>query len=79
MLLQWRAGTFDLGRIIGYYKQMDVEQAISEIERLERWYALRDTRPLRASDVEAANRQHDAVNAHSPWFKLWQDFGVCCR
>ena len=68
-----------MGADIGYYKRMDVEQAISEIERLERMYALRDKRPLGPRDLEAANRAHDGMNAHSPWFKLWQDFGICCR
>jgi len=42
---------------------MDVEQVIAEIERLERIFAVPDTRPL----------------ARSPWFRLWQRYGVCCR
>jgi hypothetical protein len=58
---------------------MDTEQTIAEIERLERIFADQDTRPLRPSDLAAANRRHDEKLAHSPWFRLWQHFGVCCR
>jgi hypothetical protein len=38
---------------------MDAEQSIAEIERLERIFAVPDTRPLSASDLAAANRGHD--------------------
>jgi hypothetical protein len=38
-----------------------------------------DIRPLSASDICAANRRHDETLAQSPWFRLWQHFGVCCR
>jgi hypothetical protein len=41
--------------------------------------AVPDIRPLTQSDLSAANRQHDEMLAHSPWFRLWQHFGVCCR
>ena len=58
---------------------MDAEQGISEIESLERIFALPDTRPLSASDLAATNRRHDEMLAHSPWFQLWQRYGVCCR
>jgi len=58
---------------------MDAEQTIAEIERLERIFAVPDTRPLSASDISAANRRHDEMLAHSPWFRLWQHYGVCCR
>jgi hypothetical protein len=58
---------------------MDAEQTIAEIERLERIFAVPDTRPLSATDIAAANRRHDELLARSPWFRLWQDFGVCCR
>jgi hypothetical protein len=58
---------------------MNAEQTIAEIERLERIFAVPDTRPLSASDVSAANRRHDDKLAHSPWFRLWQRYGVCCR
>jgi len=58
---------------------MDVEQAIAEIERLERIFAVPDTRPLTPSDISAANRRHDEMHARSPWFRLWQRYGVCCR
>ncbi len=58
---------------------MDAEQTIAEIERLERTFAVPDTRPLSASDLAAANRKHDDALAQSPWFRLWQRYGVCCR
>ena len=58
---------------------MDTEQTIAEIERLERIFAVPDTRPLTPTDLTAANRRHDEKLAHSPWFRLWQHFGVCCR
>ncbi len=55
---------------------MDVEQTITEIEWLERIFALPDTRPLQSADREAANRRHDALLAENPWFWLWQRYGV---
>jgi len=58
---------------------MDVEQTIAEIEWLERSFAAPDNRPLTPSDLSAANRRHDQAHAHSPWFRLWQSYGVCCR
>ena len=58
---------------------MDAEQTIAEIEWLERISAEPDTRPLSLSDLAAANRRHDEMLAHSPWFRLWQRYGVCCR
>ena len=58
---------------------MDAERTIEQIELLERMYALPDTRALRPSDVSAANRRHDEMLAKSSWFRLWQDFGICCR
>jgi len=58
---------------------MDAEQSIAEIERLERIFAVPDTRPLSASDLAAANQRHDEMLANSPWFRLWQRYGVCCR
>jgi hypothetical protein len=58
---------------------MDAEQTIAEIEWLERIMAVPDTRPLNASDLSAANRRHDELLAHSPWFRLWQRYGICCR
>jgi len=58
---------------------MDAEQTIAEIEWLERIFAVPDIRPLSPSDLSAANRRHDAMLVHSPWFKLWQRYGVCCR
>jgi hypothetical protein len=58
---------------------MDTEQIIAEIELLERIFAVPDTRPLSSSDLSAANRKHDEMLAHSPWFRLWKSYGVCCR
>ena len=58
---------------------MDVERKIADIEILERTFALPDRRPLPDSDLEAANRKHDQALASSPWFRLWQSYGVCCR
>jgi hypothetical protein len=58
---------------------MDAEQTIAEIERLESIFAAKDTRPLGPSDLAAANRRHDEMLAHSPWFRLWQRYGICCR
>ena len=58
---------------------MDVDAIIGEIERLEQLFSAPDTRPLTASDISAANRTHDEKHAHSPWFRLWQTYGVCCR
>jgi len=58
---------------------MDIEQTIAGIEWLERIFLLPDTRPLSASDLAAANRRHDEAQISSPWFRLWQRYGVCCR
>jgi hypothetical protein len=58
---------------------MDAKQTIAEIEWLERIFAVPDTRPLGPSDLAAANRRHDDMLAHSPWFRLWQRYGGCCR
>jgi hypothetical protein len=58
---------------------MDVERTIDDIEQLQEMFEAPDIRPLSASDISAANRRHDEMLAHSPWFRLWQHFGVCCR
>jgi hypothetical protein len=58
---------------------LDLERTINEIEWLERIFAEPDNRPLGSSDLSAANRRHDEKLAHSPWFRLWQSYGVCCR
>ena len=58
---------------------MDVDRIITEIEWLERTFAVPDTRPLSPSDLSAVNRRHDEMLAHSPWFRLWQRYGVCYR
>lgn len=62
-----------------YCWRMDVERIIEDVRQLEEMFEAPDIRPLTASDVSAANRKHDEVHANSPWFKLWQDFGICCR
>jgi hypothetical protein len=54
---------------------MDAEQTIAEIERLERIFAMPDTRPLSARDLSAVNRRHDDMHAHSPWFRLGSGMG----
>lgn len=58
---------------------MDAERTISEIEWLERVFAVPDTRPMSPGDISAANRRHDEKLANSPWFQIWQRYGVCCR
>jgi hypothetical protein len=58
---------------------MDVERIIDEIQQIEEMFETPDVRPFTESDISAANRRHDEKLAHSPWFRLWQHFGVCCR
>jgi hypothetical protein len=58
---------------------MDVERIIGDIEQLQEMYEAPDIRPLSPSDISAANRRHDKMLAHSPWFRLWHRYGVCCR
>jgi hypothetical protein len=58
---------------------MDVERIIDDIEQLQEMFEAPDIRPLSASDISAANRRHDEALARSPWFRLWQRCGVCCR
>jgi hypothetical protein len=58
---------------------MDVERTIDDILQLEEMFEAPDIRPLGASDISALNRKHDDMLAHSPWFRLWQRYGVCCR
>src|ERR1700722_14146676 len=64
---------------VGYYDGMDVERTIDDIEQLEEMFKAPDIRPLNATDLAALNRRHDEMLAHSPWFRLWQRYGVCCR
>ena len=52
---------------------MDVERIIDEIQQLQEMFEATDIRPLSASDLAAANRRHDELFAHSPWFRLWQE------
>jgi hypothetical protein len=58
---------------------MDAERIIDDIEQLQEMFEAPDIRPLSASDISAANRRHDEMLAHSPWFQLWRRYGVCCR
>lgn len=58
---------------------MDVERIIDKIQQLEEMFEAADSRPFSATDISAANRRRDEMNAHSPWFKLRQHYGVCCR
>jgi hypothetical protein len=45
---------------------MDVERIIHEIEQIQEMFEAPDIRPLRASDISAANRRHDEKLAQSP-------------
>jgi hypothetical protein len=58
---------------------MDVERIIDEIQQLEEMFEAADIRPLKETDIAAANRRHDEMLANSPWFKLWRQYGLCCR
>lgn len=58
---------------------MDIERIINEIEQIEEMFESPDIRPFRESDILAANRRHDEALASSPWFRLWQRYGICCR
>ena len=58
---------------------MDIERIIEDIQQLEEMFEAPDIRPFSASDISAANRRHDEMLANSPWFKLWQHYGLCCR
>jgi hypothetical protein len=58
---------------------MDIERIIHDIEQLEEMFESPDIRPFRKADIAAANRRHDRALASSPWFRLWQSYGVCCR
>ena len=55
---------------------MDVEKTITEIELLERLFAMKDSRAMSANDLDAANRRHDEECARNPWFRVWQQFGL---
>lgn len=58
---------------------MDIERIIDDIQQLEEMWEAADIRPLTAKDISAANQRHDEELAHSPWFRLWQSYGLCCR
>ena len=64
---------------IKLYWRVDIERIISDIESLEEMYDMPDIRPLNAADILAANQRHDKKQANSPWFRIWQHYGVCCR
>ena len=64
---------------VGYCERMDVERIIDDIEQIEEMFGTPDIRPLSTSDLSAANRRHDEMLAHSPWFQLWHRYGVSCR
>ena len=64
---------------VGYWDEMDVERIIDDIGQLQEMFEAPDIRPLSASDISAANRRHDQMLEHSPWFRLWQRYGICCR
>jgi hypothetical protein len=75
-----RFGSAALATMIGYtVRAMNLDRTIADIEWLERLLTKPDTRPLSESDISAANRKHDQKLARSPWFQLWQRFGICCR
>jgi len=59
--------------------RMDIERVIHDIEQLEEMFESPDIRPFKEADILAANRRHDEALASSPWFRLWQSYGVCCR
>jgi hypothetical protein len=54
---------------------MDAERIISEIETLERIFALPDPRPLQTSQLPVINHLHDEKLSRNPWFQLWQRYG----
>ena len=58
---------------------MNVECILDDIRQLEEMFEAPDIRPLSAGDISAANRRHDEALAGSPWFRLGQSYGVCCR
>ena len=58
---------------------MDVDRIIDDIEQLQEMFEAPDIRSLSASDISAANRRYDEMLAHSPWFRLWQRYGIGCR
>jgi hypothetical protein len=58
---------------------MDVERIIDEIEQLQEMFEAPDIRPLSPSDLAAVNRRHDEMLAHSPWFRLWQQYGFAAE
>jgi hypothetical protein len=58
---------------------MDVERIIDEIQQLQEMFEAPDIRPLSASDICAANRRHDEMLAHSPWFRLGTSSGFAAE
>ena len=58
---------------------MDVERIIDDIEQLQEMFEAPDIRPLTARDISVANRRHNQMLAHSPWFRLWRRYGVAAE
>ena len=58
---------------------MDVERIIDDIEQLQEMLEAPDVRPLGASYIFAANRRHDEMLAHSPWFRLGSSSGFAAE
>jgi hypothetical protein len=54
---------------------LDAERTISEIETLEKLFALADPRPPGDGHLIYLNNQHDEKLAHNPWFQLWKRYG----
>ena len=54
---------------------MDAERTISEIETLERMFALSDPRPPRLGSLPFLNHLHDEKLARNPWFQLLKRYG----
>src|SRR6266700_8150370 len=71
---------FRAAKLISYTAlEIDIERIIDDIEQLEEMFEAPDARPFSASDISAANRRHDEMLANSPWSRLWQRYGLCCR
>jgi hypothetical protein len=51
---------------------MDVEKNIAEIEFLEHIYMLPDRRLSLDAGCRAANHEHDELDTHNPWLRLWE-------
>jgi len=54
---------------------LDPERTISEIEALERMFALSDPRPPEVGHLPFINQLHDEKLSRNPWFQLWKRYG----